>query len=77
MAWPKKPKDQLAAIRDLLRTNGGEWTVEQVVAQFKGVARKKQAIADHLESLESLGILVSHTEANVTRWHYAELQQAS
>ncbi|WP_199299861.1 hypothetical protein [Trichocoleus sp. FACHB-262] len=47
------------------------------MAQFKGVARKKQAIADHLESLESLGILVSHTEANVTRWHYAELQQAS
>ncbi len=77
VAWPKKPKDQLAAIRDLLRTNGGEWTVEQVVAQFKGAARKKQAIADHLESLESLGILVSHTEANVVRWHYAELQQAS
>ncbi|HEY9751150.1 MAG TPA: type IIL restriction-modification enzyme MmeI [Allocoleopsis sp.] len=77
VAWPKKPKDQLAAIRDLLRTNGGEWTVEQVVAQFRGAARKKQAIADHLESLESLGILVSHTEANVTRWHYAELQRAS
>lgn len=77
IAWPKKPKDQLAAIRDLLRTNGGEWTVEQVVAQFKGATRKKQAIADHMESLESLGILVSHTEANLTRWHHAELQPAS
>ncbi|WP_199296106.1 hypothetical protein [Trichocoleus sp. FACHB-591] len=42
IAWPKKPKDQLATIRDLLRTNGGEWTVEQVVAQFKGAARKNK-----------------------------------
>ena len=73
--WPKKPKEQLAAIRDLLRT-GGEWTVEQVMAQFKGVQRKKKAISEHLESLETLGILLSDTEAGITRWHWAELQKA-
>lgn len=68
--WPKKPKEQLAAIRDLLRTTGGEWTVEQVVTQFKGATRQKKAISEHLESLEALGILLSRQENNTIRWHH-------
>ncbi|MBD1943587.1 DUF559 domain-containing protein [Coleofasciculus sp. FACHB-712] len=40
--FPKAFKDQLAAVRDLLRTQGGEWTVEQIAAQFKGASRQKQ-----------------------------------
>jgi 5'-deoxynucleotidase YfbR-like HD superfamily hydrolase len=40
--WPKKFKEQLAAIRDLLRTSGSEWTLEQIVAQFKGATRSKK-----------------------------------
>lgn len=68
--WPKKPKEQLAAIRDLLRTTGGEWTVEQVVAQFQGATRQKKAISEHLESLEALGILLSSQENNAIRWHH-------
>lgn len=68
--WPKKPKEQLAAIRDLLRTAGGEWTVEQVVVQFKGATRQKKAISEHLESLEALGILLSRQENNAIRWHH-------
>jgi hypothetical protein len=68
--WPKKPKEQLAAIRDLLRTTGGEWTVEQVVVQFKGATRQKKAISEHLESLEALGILLSRQENNAIRWHH-------
>jgi len=74
--WPKQPKDQLAAIRDLLRTLGGEWTVEQVMAQFKGAHKQKKAIASHLESLEALGILLSSKEEGAICWYYAELQKA-
>ncbi|HEY9890410.1 MAG TPA: DNA methyltransferase [Candidatus Sericytochromatia bacterium] len=43
---PKKFKEQLAAIRDLLRTSGSEWTLEQIVAQFKGATRSKKAISE-------------------------------
>lgn len=75
--WPKKFKEQLAAIRDLLRTSGSEWTLEQIVAQFKGATRSKKAITECLESLEELGIVASHAEEGVTRWYFAELQKAS
>ncbi|XWK89189.1 MAG: DNA methyltransferase [Phormidium sp.] len=68
--WPKKPKEQLAAIRDLLRTTGGEWTVEQVVAKFKGATRQKKAISEHLETLEALGILLSRQENSTICWHH-------
>lgn len=71
--WPKQLKDQLASIRDLLRTAGGEWSVEQVAAQFKGAQRQKKAIAQHLESLEWFGILLSRTLDGSPRWHYAEI----
>ncbi|MEA5567648.1 class I SAM-dependent DNA methyltransferase, partial [Anabaena sp. UHCC 0399] len=71
-AFPKKSKEQLAAIRDLLRTSGGEWTVEQVMKQFKVTQRQKKVIADHLESLEWFNILVSSNDNGVTRWQYNE-----
>ena len=74
---PKKPKDQLAAIRDLLLTNGGEWTVEQVAAQFNGAQRQKEAIAENLERLEWFGILISREEGGVTRWQFAQMQEAA
>jgi hypothetical protein len=76
-AWPKKFKEQLAAIRDLLRTSSSEWTLEQIAAQFKGATRSKKAIAECLDSLEELGILASHAEEGVPRWYFAELQKAS
>ena len=67
--WPKKFKEQLAAIRDLLRTSNSEWTLQQIIAQFKGATRNKKAIEECLESLEELGIVASHTEEQVTRWY--------
>ncbi|KZL50277.1 type II restriction endonuclease subunit M [Nodularia spumigena CENA596] len=73
--FPKKAKEQLAAIRDLLRTSGGEWTLEQVMKQFKVTQRQKQVINNHLESLEWFNILVSSNENGVTRWHYAEVEK--
>ncbi|MBD0345274.1 MAG: class I SAM-dependent DNA methyltransferase, partial [Coleofasciculus sp. Co-bin14] len=73
--WPKKFKEQLAAIRDLLRSSGSEWTLDQIAAQFKGATRSKKAITECLESLEELGILVRHAEEGVDRWYFAELQK--
>ncbi len=75
--FPKAFKDQLAAVRDLLRTQGGEWTVEQIAAQFKGASRQKQTILTCLESLEALGIIAKHEEEGSDRWYLAELQKAS
>ncbi|MEQ8956784.1 MAG: class I SAM-dependent DNA methyltransferase, partial [Coleofasciculus sp. C2-GNP5-27] len=69
---PKKPKDQLAAIRDLLVSNSGEWTVEQIAAQFKGGQRQKKAIAENLERLEWFGVLISRKDGNITRWQFAQ-----
>jgi len=73
--FPKAFKDQLAAVRDLLRTQGGEWAIEQIAAQFKGASRQKQVILSCLESLEALGIVARHAEAG--RWYLAELQKVS
>ena len=79
--WPTKPKEQLAAIRDLLRTTPGQWTVKQIAAQFKGriTAKKLAAIAENLERLEWFGLVISdqEQETGITRWQFTELQKAS
>jgi hypothetical protein len=73
--FPTKLKDQLAAIRDLLRTQGSEWTITQISAQFKGsVQTKNKAIPICLEILEDLGVIFSHTEAETKRYYAAEIQ---
>ncbi|WP_416670129.1 hypothetical protein [Egbenema bharatensis] len=75
--FPKQPKEQLAAIRDLLRTSGGEWSIEQIAAQFKNGGRNKAAIAENLERLEWFGMLLVREEGQIKRWQFAEMQQAS
>ncbi len=67
--FPKTLKEQLWAIRDLFRTQSGEWTAAQVTAHFKGANRKQKVILDCLESLEDLGILLSHNEGGVQYWY--------
>ena len=62
--FPKAFKDQLAAVRDLLRTQSGEWTIDQIAAQFKSASRQKQIILTCLESLEALGIVARYSEAD-------------
>ena len=74
--FPKAFKDQLAAIRDFLRTQGNEWTIDQLSAQFKGTTKQKATIPDCLESLETLGIVARHTEDGTDRYYLAELQKA-
>ena len=75
--FPKQPKEQLAAIRDLLRTSGGEWSIEQIAAQFKGGGRYKGAIAENLERLEWFGVLLCREDDHTKRWQFAELQQSA
>ena len=75
--FPKAFKDQLAAVRDLLRTQGNEWTMAAIAAQFKGTAKQKATIPDCLESLETLDIIARHTEEGTDRYYLAELQKAS
>ncbi|MEG4311853.1 MULTISPECIES: DNA methyltransferase [unclassified Microcoleus] len=75
--FPKTLKEQLWAIRDLFRTQSGEWTAAQVTAHFKAASRKQKVILDCLESLEDLGILLSHNEGGMTFWHLAEVGNAT
>ncbi|MEA5620560.1 DNA methyltransferase [Cronbergia sp. UHCC 0137] len=71
--FPTQPKDQLAAIRDLLRTNTSEWTVAQIAAQFKNGGRYKNAILENLERLEWFGILICRETGETKRWQYVEI----
>lgn len=75
--FPKQPKDQLAAIRDLLRTSNNPWTIAQIAAQFKNGGRYKNAIAENLERLEWFGILHCHQDGQIKYWQHIETQQAS
>jgi hypothetical protein len=77
--WPTQPKDQLAAIRDLLRSSSGEWTVVQIANQFTGknTQKKLEAIGENLDRLEWFGLLVKREDAGITYWQYAELQQTA
>ena len=70
--FPKQPKEQLATIRDLLRTSGGEWTVAQIAAQFKGGGRYKGAISENLERLEWFGVLLCREDGHTKRWQFAD-----
>jgi len=57
-----------------LRSQGGEWTEKQISAQFKG-RKKTGAVANCLEILHDLGLIMNHDEENITLWYAAELQQ--
>ena len=71
--FPKQPKDQLATIRDLLRTNTNEWTVEQIAAQFKNGGKYKNTITENLERLEWFGILMCREIGESKYWQYVEI----
>ena len=77
--WPTQPKAQLAAIRDLLRTSSGEWTVLQIASHFTGrnTQKKLDAVRENCDRLEWFGLLMRREEAGVSYWQYAELQQTA
>jgi hypothetical protein len=75
-----KPRDQLTAIRDLLRTTSGEWTAKQLAAQFRGFSTARAttqqnritAITENLERLEWFGLVISDQREGITYWQVAE-----
>jgi hypothetical protein len=77
--WPSLPKAQLAAIRDLLRTSSGEWTVVQIANQFTGknTQKKIDAIAENLDRLQWFGVAIDREDTGIMYWQYAELQQTA
>jgi hypothetical protein len=77
--WSNQPKDQLAAIRDLLRSSSGEWTVVQIANQFTGknTQKKLDAIGENLDRLEWFGLLIHREDKGITYWQYAELKQTA
>jgi hypothetical protein len=77
--WPTQPKAQLAAIRDLLRTSSGEWTVLQIANQFTGknTQKKLDAIGENLDRLQWFGVVIDRDDTGITYWQYAELQQTA
>ncbi len=77
--WPTKPKEQLAAIRDLLRTSSGEWSPKQIAAQFKGniTQKKLEAINENLERLEWFGLIVCEQKSDIPYWRYVESTQVA
>jgi hypothetical protein len=67
--WPKKLAEQIAAVRDLLARGSGEWTAAQAAAAFKGAA--PDAVAEVLDSLAALGLVVAYDTDEGRHWRGA------
>lgn len=67
--WPKKLPEQIAAIRDRLGVMRGLFTVDAMAAGFKGA--KKKDLADLLDGLAALGVVVVVEDENGRRWRKA------
>lgn len=67
--WPKKLPEQIAAIRDRLGVMRGLFTVDAMAAGFKGA--KKKDLADLLDGLAALGVVVVVEDENGRRWRNA------
>jgi hypothetical protein len=72
--WPTHPKEQLVTIRDLFCTTPGDWTAQQIAAQFKGrtTQKKLKDITDNLERMEYFSQVIVEQRDSITYWHYVE-----
>ncbi len=71
--WPKKLGDQVAAVRDLVATNGRSqktWSAEDVARAFKGSRRTD--VAAVLDALGALGIVAAFGTGQDRRWKATE-----
>ncbi len=64
--WPSPLPEQLTALRSILVSSIEQWTLKTLARQFTGAKRKQ--IETALESLEALGIVVSHGEGDGRMW---------
>ncbi|MFS8064739.1 MAG: class I SAM-dependent DNA methyltransferase [Byssovorax sp.] len=70
VAWPKTMGEQIVAVRDLVTASKQLWSAAEIAATFKGAKRK--AIAEILDVLTALGVLVTCDETEkVQRWALA------
>lgn len=67
--WPRKTSEQIAALRDRIQALRGAFTAADVAAGFKG-ARKKD-LADLLDGLAALGLLIAAGADPERRWRKA------
>jgi len=67
--WPKKLPEQIAAIRDRLGVMQDLFTVDAMAATFKGA--KKKDLADLLDGLAAVGVVVAVEDENGRRWRNA------
>ena len=70
--WPSELPKQIAAVRDLVTSNGGGesvWSVERAAKAFKR-ARKKE-VESVLDSLAALGIVIAFDTPKGKRWRAA------
>ena len=76
MHLPKEFKERVAAVRDLFRTEGGEWTIDRATSRFSGKNTKAKAknIRQAIEALEGAGLLLSYKDNGEQRWYDASLQ---
>jgi len=68
-AWPSELPKQIAAVRDLVTSNGGSegvWSVERAAKAFKR-ARKRE-VESVLDSLAALGIVIAFDTPEGKRW---------
>ncbi|MBD2160834.1 class I SAM-dependent DNA methyltransferase [Limnothrix sp. FACHB-1083] len=76
IALPKEFKERVAAVRDLVRAEGGEWTIDRATSRFSGrnTTAKLEKIEKALEALEGAGLLLSYKDNGEQRWYDASLQ---
>ena len=70
--WPAELPRQIAAVRDLVTSNGRSetaWSVERAAKAFKR-ARKKE-VESVLDSLAALGIVIAFDTPEGKRWRAA------
>lgn len=67
--WPRKTSEQIAALRDRIQALRGAFMAADVAAGFKG-ARKKD-LADLLDGLAALGLLIAAGADPERRWRKA------
>jgi hypothetical protein len=71
LPWPKKLPEQVAAVRDRVLKGSSAWDLEQVASAFKGARRKE--VADVLDSMATLGMLVRYEIEGKSRWKAARV----
>lgn len=71
LPWPKKLPEQVAAVRDRVLKASTAWDLEQVASAFKGARRKE--VADVLDSMATLGMLVRYEIEGKSRWKAARV----